>query len=291
MLGELMLDTKKIKGIVLTDKYNVKMGEGGMIIRNNCGLAYSSGKGQWLHCQEGSSLITNFAEIATVSKNAIAAPKFAHKGAVDAAYNSSSGNTDSNAIHIGASAELKHDLLRHRGSVSMYREKLNGVTSKDEEMLKYSLDYFMSPEWFATANASYESNEIKDLDNRMTLGFGVGHQFFDEEDTALSGNLGIAFVSEENIVAPDKDYTALRWSTDYRVNTGFYGAELVHTNVFLIPSNDLGEWIMETDTGLRAPIWGGVNGLFMFEFDYDNEPAAGKAKSDSKLSIGLNYSW
>jgi len=291
MFGGIKIDLKTVKGISLDEPYNIKMGDGGMIINNNCALAYSVGKGQWLHCNEGSTMLTRIQQISSITKQKIETPKFAHKGHVDVAYNTSSGNTDSTSFHLGADAELKHNKYRHRGAFAIYQEKLNGVTSKDEQRVKYDLDYFISPTWFANGNLAYESNEIKDLNSRITLGLGGGHQFFESEETALSGNLGVAFVTEDNIVANDKDYTAIRWSTDYRLKTGYWGAELVHRNEFLLPSGAMKDWLLQTDTGLRAPIWGGINGLIMFEFDYDNEPAEGKEKSDSKLSVGLNYSW
>lgn len=291
MFGPLSVQMKDVKGISLSEPYNIKMGEGGMIIRNDCSLAYSVGKGQWLHCAEGSTLLTKVEQISAITKKAIAAPKFVQKGHVDVAYNTTSGNTKSTSFHVGADTEIKHDVFRHRGAFNVYQEKLNGVTSKDEERIKYVLDYFISPTWFASGNLSYESNEVKDLNSRITLGLGGGHQFFENEETALSGNVGVAFVIEDNILAKDKDYVAIRLASDYRLKTGYWGAELVHRNEFLLPSGEVKDWLLQTDTGLRAPIWGGINGLIMFEFDYDNVPAAGKEKSDSKLSVGLNYSW
>ncbi len=289
--GNITVPMTAVRGMSLDQQYNVKMGDGGVLPLKDCSFAYAPGRGQWLHCGESSTMINEMTRLASISKEVVEAPLFTHRGNVDAAYNNSSGNTNSSTFHIGADAELRQEKMRHRVKASYDREKLNDVISKDHEQLKYSFDYFISPEWFANAIASYESNPVKDLNSRITLGAGGGHQFFDTETRALSANAGLAYVQEDNILADDKDYAAFRWSTDFRMKTGYWNSELVHKNELLLPVDQMSEWILQTETGLRAPIWGKINGLLMLEYDYDNDPPEGKTNSDRKLSIGVNYNW
>lgn len=289
--GSITVPMTSVKGMSLDQQYNVKMGDGGILPLKDCSFAYAPGRGQWLHCSKDSTMINEMSRIASISKEALSAPLFTHRGNVNAAYNNSNGNTNSSTFHIGADAELRQTKMRHRLKASYDREKLNNVVSKNHEQLKYSFDYFYSPEWFANAIASYESNTVKDLNSRVTVGGGGGHQFFETESRALSANAGLAYVQEDNIVANDKDYAALRWSTDFRMKTGYWNSELVHKNELLLPIDQMKEWILQTETGLRAPIWGKVNGLLLLEYDYDNDPPATKTNSDRKLSIGVNYNW
>lgn len=289
--GAITVPLAAVKGMTLDQLYNVKMGEGGMLPLNGCSFAYAPGRGQWLHCSDSSTMINDLSRLVAITQDKVEAPLFSHRGNVDAAYNNSTGNTDSSTFHIGADAELRQDKMRHRLKASYDREKLNNVISKDHEQLKYSFDYFISPDWFANAVASYESNSVKDLSSRITLGVGGGHQFFETETRALSVNAGLAYVQEDNIVAADKNYAATRWSTDFRMKTGYWNSELVHKNELLLPVDKMSEWILQTETGLRAPIWGRINGLLMLEYDYDNDPPDTKTSSDRKLSIGVNYNW
>lgn len=289
--GAISVPMLKVRGMSLDQQYNVKMGDGGMLPLNDCNFAYAPGRGQWLHCSESSNMINDLSRLVSISKDEIPAPLFTHRGNVDAAYNNSTGNTDSSTFHIGADAELRQEQIRHRLKASYDREKLNNVVSKDHEQIRYSVDYFMSPDWFANGIASYESNSVKDLNSRITLGIGGGHQFFETESRALSANAGLAYVQEDNIVEADKNYTAFRWSTDFRMKTGYWNSELVHKNELLLPVDKVSEWILQTETGLRAPIWGRINGLIMLEYDYDNDPPEDKTSSDRKLSIGVNYNW
>jgi putative salt-induced outer membrane protein YdiY len=290
-LGTVSVPLAAVRGMSLDQLYNVKMGDGGLLPLKDCSFAYAPGRGQWLHCSDSSTMINDMGRLVAISKKPLDIPVLAHRGNVDAAYNNSNGNTNSSTFHIGADAELRHEKMRHRLKASYDREKLNDVISKDHEQLRYSLDYFISPDWFANGIASYERNTVKDLNSRITLGVGGGHQFFETETRALSANAGLAYVQEDNITAADKNYTAMRWSTDFRMKTGYWNSELVHKNELLLPVDKMSEWILQTETGLRAPIWGRINGLLMLEYDFDNDPPEGKTSSDRKLTFGVNYNW
>ena len=67
--------------------------------------------------------------------------------------------------------------------------------------------------------------------------------------------------------------------------------ELFHSNQLLIALTDLDDSDLRADLGLKVPV---VENLFTelkLEWIYDNQPVAGTEKSDSQLTIGVNYSW
>jgi putative salt-induced outer membrane protein YdiY len=67
--------------------------------------------------------------------------------------------------------------------------------------------------------------------------------------------------------------------------------ELFHSHKIFIALTDLKDSDLRADLGLKVPV---VENLFTelkLEWIYDNQPAAGTEKSDSQLTIGVNYSW
>ena len=67
--------------------------------------------------------------------------------------------------------------------------------------------------------------------------------------------------------------------------------ELFHSHKIFIALTDLSDSDIRADLGFKVPV---VENLFTelkLEWIYDNQPAADTEKSDSQLTIGVNYSW
>lgn len=291
LFGELKISLKKLSGFSSEQPLDVSMGDEGMLILHRCAFAYAPGQAQWLHCEDGSTQLAGFSRIKKISREIIEAPSYVLNGDAHLAMAATSGNTSSQSYNAGASSVLRHEDVRHSGYVNVVYEELENVKSKDQQEFGYKFDYFISPVWFLNANASYESDEFKDLSSRITLGAGGGYQFFDTEQSKLSTEAGIAYVQDKFIVAEDDNHYAMRVATSYRVLTGYYDTELVHTNELFLPPDQAQNWNIKTTTSLRIPLVGNLNSLLKYQYDYDNAPTANTSKSDSKLLIGIDYVW
>ena len=88
----------------------------------------------------------------------------------------SSGNSSTESFNTLAESRLKRPNAQHLATLLRNTEKSEGTTSKDQVDLSYGYKRFISPRWFGSANSNYFRDELKDIDQRLTLGAGLGFQ-------------------------------------------------------------------------------------------------------------------
>lgn len=136
-------------------------------------------------------------------------------GRVNLAYKSQHGNTSKEEF------ETDGELL-FRGIKDRYffEGQYERDSSDDEEiannwLLSGKYDYFVNKKRYYGAELSFESDKYTDLDLRTTTGVHVGHQFYEQKEKNLSADIGLVKVYENNRVADDTDYFALKWNANY----------------------------------------------------------------------------
>jgi Protein of unknown function, DUF481 len=66
--------------------------------------------------------------------------------------------------------------------------------------------------------------------------------------------------------------------------------KLYHTLEYLPSFSDFtGDYLLNIDAGLRVTMWRGLFTDFRVEFRYDNEPAPGRRKSDTRFILGAGW--
>jgi putative salt-induced outer membrane protein YdiY len=210
---------------------------------------------------------------------------------LDATYglNITAGNADTQTHSVRGNLRIREGDQRHSTKLEVDRKIDEGDVTKDQYRLGHQIDWFVTDDWYAYGTGEYFSDAIKEVDYRMTLGVGAGHQFWDDSLGALSAEAGASVVIEE-IGGEGEENPALRAGLKY--NRFFLGGdlELFHSDERLMLTDfDRGQ-ILNTSTGLRFAINGRWKADARIDLVYETEPAAGNEKVDVTYILGVGYS-
>ena len=145
----------------------------------------------------------------------------------------SSGNTDTRNLNTLVESVYKKDTVQHSFAVLVSNEEADETTTKDQLDVDYAYKRFMSEKWYVAGNAEYFRDELKDIDERITLGAGAGYQFWDNSLGALSMELGVSAVRED-LDGEQEDNPAVRWALEYKRFLLAKRMELFHKNALLM---------------------------------------------------------
>ena len=198
----------------------------------------------------------------------------------------SNGNSDTESLNTLIESVLKKDKVQHAMSLLISREEAEEEATRDQVDLDYGYKRFVSEKWYAAGNAEYFKDELKDIDQRITLGAGMGYQFWDNSFGALSAKLGVSAVSEE-VGGENEDNPALRWGLEYKRYLLAKKLELFHKHsILVIPDADRGE-VISASTGLRYALNDRVDAAARVDLNHETKPAPGNSKSDVTYTLGI----
>ena len=226
--------------------------------------------------------------VRTASQNLLVLEKFVSSwdSRIDLAANFSNGNTNTQQFSTVMETILKQENYEHGLTLRVAKEKAEKETSKDELDLAYDGKVFISSSLYASANANYFEDGLREVDSRITLGVGVGNRFWDNSFGMLYSSLGVSYVREDSLgnVANDP---AIRWSLDYKRYLLAKQLELFHNQSFLhIASGNQGE-VFKSSSGIRYALNTRVSLLARLDFQHETKPAAGSGKSDVAYNLGV----
>jgi putative salt-induced outer membrane protein YdiY len=206
---------------------------------------------------------------------------------VDVNITENSGNTDSSNWLVFADTALRLGDHRHLGELTFRREKIDGATTKKQDLFNYNYNWLFRGPWYLGAMFSYERDPIKELDHRYTTGVTLGRDLIDDSDTFLTASIGAGWSEEEFTGLPaDSGATAL-W--DLRYTQDFRGGDFAffhnHNINFHLYGDD--NMIFKSNTGVAFDLFADVYAKISFRYDYESEPAAGAEKDDTTLAIGI----
>lgn len=207
------------------------------------------------------------------------------------------GNSNTDNVGISINAERRADKDRITLNAGYLYGRQEDPTTGDENtttdnwFLFGKYDYFFSPKFYAFASSRIERDRIAFLDLRFTPAGGVGYQWVEREDFKFNTEAGLAWVYEDfSNTAESNDYFAARFAyhLDKRINdkvTAFHNLE------YLPSVEDLDEFNVNADIGLRASLTAQMFTEFKFEWRYDSEPAPGAHENDLRYLIGVGWTF
>ena len=201
-----------------------------------------------------------------------------------------SGNQEREDWDFDSRVEWRQGDFRHHSNLNYETHSLNDSPANREYALGYGVDWFFQEQWFWKNAFFYGANEERAIDRYYAIGSAIGRQFWESERSALSAESGLLWLSEDFEDQSSDRRLTWSWATNYRTRV-LGNIELFHSNQLLIALTDLKDSDLRADLGLKVPV---VENLFTelkLEWIFDNQPAAGTERSDSQLTIGVNYSW
>lgn len=203
------------------------------------------------------------------------------------------GNNEQDAVNADTTLKAKWGEDKHRATLKAEynRETQNSNTVEDNRVLQAMYDYFFTEKWFLNSIASYEQDSIENIDMRTNIGFGIGHQAFEQDDLNLQYVLGPTYLREELDNGDVEDSLTARWALDYDQRFWDDIFQLFHEHEFLLPTDDTEAFLFYSKSGIRIPIQKGLVASFEVDFEWDNAPAAGVVEDDVMYAFKLGYEW
>ncbi|MFB3786101.1 MAG: YdiY family protein [bacterium] len=201
------------------------------------------------------------------------------------------GNSQTKGIGIAGdmSRRTADDRITLKGGYFYTEDK--GVGTRDDQFLAGKYDYFFNEKLFGYLNTRLDRDAIKDLELRSTGGAGLGYQFLETDIFDLFGEAGISYVNENFTNSPDQAYAAGRAALGF----GWWIVKDIvrfeENAEILVSVEDANDWLGISDTGLIwkwTDHWSSRAGV---RFEYDNTPAIGRERADTKYLLGIGYTF
>lgn len=196
------------------------------------------------------------------------------------------GNTDTSNSKVRADTTVKFDDHRHIGEITFFREELANVSTKDQDLFKYSYNWLFRDPMFFSANLSFERDPIVELDNRVIISAGLGRDIWLTPRRALSVNLGAGYQTEK-ISAARTDSAVMTWTLRYRQDFFSDDVELFHNHTITSNISGRTNTSYKTSTGLSYEITDLLSANISLDFDYETHPADLAENEDLVLLFGF----
>jgi len=196
------------------------------------------------------------------------------------------GNTDSEAYLLTLYAMYKHDRQRHITDIRLSREYQSGEQIKNNDFLRYNLNYEVADPWFFGASGSYESDEFKNLDFRYNLVPALGYNFWDDANRRFNIQLGAGYQNEKTTSSQTDGAVA---AMILRFNYKFSEPDLqlyldnTTTKAFYGRKNAVTQFV----TGLRYELTDLLYTNLELALDYESQPVDGAENEDLAILFGF----
>jgi len=183
------------------------------------------------------------------------------KGNVDMALDYQRAEKDTDDYDIGFKTSARHGRWRHTAEGEYNREFQDGEVTTDNWRAEYSLDRFLTDNWFWQGRINYKSDHVEELARQRVVGTGPGYQFWDNELGAFSlGSLLNRTDYEYLDGSKDNFYSvAMKWD---------YNRYLIGKKVEFFTNGELGkplsgvaDYALDAEMGLRYKVtdWASLN--------------------------------
>ena len=205
---------------------------------------------------------------------------------VELAANINKGNTDTANTKVRADATVKFGDHRHIGEITFFREKLARISTKEQDLFKYSYNWLFKDPWFFGASLSYERDPIIELDSRVIVSAGIGRDIWNTPRRTLNIQLGAGYQQEE-ISSATTDSAVATWTLRFRQDLFSDDVELFHNQTITHNITGRTNTSYRTSTGLSYEISDLLSTNLSLDFDYETDPVDVAENEDIALLFGL----
>ncbi|MBP5957177.1 DUF481 domain-containing protein [Pseudomonas anatoliensis] len=183
------------------------------------------------------------------------------KGNVDLALDYQRAEKDTDDYDVGFKTSARHGRWRHIAEGEYNREVQDDVTTTDNWRAEYSLDRFLTDQWFWQGRLNYKRDHIEELARQRVVGTGPGYQFWDDELGAFSlGSLLNRTDYEYKDGSKDNFYSvAMKW--DYNRYLIGKKVEFFTNGEVGKPLSNVANYALDAEMGLRYKVteWASLN--------------------------------
>ncbi len=199
------------------------------------------------------------------------------------------GNSQTKSVAFDGFTQARNEKNRYKIGGEIRFQEDEGEETQDEAMAYIEYDRFITEKFFAGVRASYEFDDIADLDRRIQVGPYAGYQYYESDPLNLSTRIGIDYLSDEFENGDTEDSAAASWGLDYDQKFLSDVVQIFYKHDFTVPFDDTEGFIYDGETGVRFPVAKVLTGSAQIEYDFDNDPAPGAEREDTKYSLKIGY--
>jgi putative salt-induced outer membrane protein YdiY len=208
------------------------------------------------------------------------------------------GNSRTQQLGVDAMAQLRRndehndDRFTLAGSYNFGRQKApdsgDSFVSVDNWYALAKYDRFWTEKWYGYAAVRTEHDRIADLFLRVTPGVGVGYQWIESPDLNFNTEAGVNYIYENYDPGDTDNRIAVRlaYHVDKKINDK---VTLFHNLEYLPAVEDPGDYLLNTDAGIRASLTKSFFTEFKVEWKRDSTPAPDALKNDLRYVLGVGW--
>ncbi len=212
-------------------------------------------------------------------------------GLVNFAFAVERGNSDTDELDYKLESIWRSDDDRYTVKLNGEVDEANDQKNAENWTIIGKYDYFFDGPTYWGASAYAESDEFADLDLRYYIGPYIGREFLTDPMFSLSAEVGVSYVNEDFIVAPDQDYPGGNWA--FHISSNYLGGDSV------LYIDQLGIWnldetsdvIVNTTFGLGFPLLFGLEAAAEILLEYDSGAVEGVEELDETYALRIGYAW
>jgi len=196
------------------------------------------------------------------------------------------GNTDSAQATLQFKTNLKLGDHRHLGSLSFSRDEQDGVRTKEQDRISYAYNWSFRDPWVLAANASAERDPIRELERRISIGSGVGYNFWDDAARFFQIQPIGGYQTEKFTGQPASESVIVGWILHFRYRL-IKDLTLFHDHDTTVNVSGRQNTVFQSQTGVRYEITDLLYFNLQFDFDNESNPPEGVKNTDSTTLLGL----
>ncbi|MBX9913695.1 MAG: DUF481 domain-containing protein [Pseudomonadaceae bacterium] len=218
---------------------------------------------------------------------------FVWEGNVDARLEFERDENQTDEFKLKGDTRISHDAWRHVLKSEFEQETKNADKVKQNWLLEYDLDRFISEQWFVRSSLYQQHDEFASIDRQKSLGVGPGYRFWDDElgRFELIGQYQ-RFKLHANAQAHKPgnssfDAGSLEW--DYKRLLAGTRVELYSTGQVALPLIDQVDYVFEGEAGLRYRVneWARISLLY----ELNQTRGLGQTSAERQYMLGFGVGW
>lgn len=146
--------------------------------------------------------------------------------------------------------------------------------------------------FFLYGDLSGRNDDIAGVKYRFAESVGLGTFLLDEEGLKLSVEAGVAEVQEKLEGSSSDEYTAIRlaergdWLPSWGENVSFF-----ESAEWIGDVDDSDHWFAKAEVGVDIPMAASLALTLKGSLDHENQPAAGKDKTDRRVTAQIGWTF
>ena len=202
---------------------------------------------------------------------------------------STGGNTDVNSLRVDADLVVRLNQNRYTSGIIISRAVDRDIETARTGTFNVRYDRFFTSHLYTNATGLFTHDRFRDIALRSALGAGLGFQALETARLRFGAEAGYGYVNERFQVAEDKSYHAMRENVAIDVFALARRLTFFHRHDGFFGLTDRDNLFIQTRSGIRASLMGGLATTLQFDLDYDRSPSPGRRRVDRSVGLTFGY--